>query len=73
MQEVITRLDEAEEASHRMGRKDWLMTFLGILLTLIVTGLVTPEMVQHMLAMALHGIGHLFGLRDGPPEPLPGR
>ena len=70
-QQVIAKLDEAEEASHRLGRKDWLNLFMGILLTLIITGLVTPEMVQHVLAMTLQCIGHLFGLGDGPPKPLP--
>lgn len=57
---IDARFDEAEEASRRMGRKDWLLLFGGVLLTLIVSGILTPEAVQHVLLHIAHGIGHLF-------------
>jgi hypothetical protein len=61
MSQLQERLDEAETATHRIGRKDWRLLFLGVMLTLIVTGLVPPEVVQHLLTMALDGLDHLFG------------
>ena len=59
---VQERFREAEVASKRIGRKDWLLLFSGTLLTLIISGILTPEIVQHILMAALHSLGHLFGL-----------
>src|ERR1039457_323993 len=68
MSRVEARLDEAEKASRRMGRKDWLPLFSGTLFTLIVTDLVPPDVTQHIFMMALHGLSHLFGA-DAKPIP----
>jgi hypothetical protein len=57
---IEERLDEAEEASRRLGRKDWLQLFLGIVFSLIITGTVTPDAGEHILMLALHGLSHLF-------------
>ncbi len=72
MSRLEARLDEAAEASRRIGRKDWLLLFCGVMFTVIVTNLLPPEAVQHILAMALHGLDHLFsggGLPQLPPGP----
>jgi hypothetical protein len=61
MARVEARLDEADRASKRIGRKDWLLLFSGVVLTLIVTDFVPPDAAQHILTTALHGLGHLFG------------
>jgi hypothetical protein len=61
MSRVEARLEEAEAATRRIGRKDWLLLLCGVMFTVIVTDLVPPEAVQHVLAMALHGLDHLFG------------
>jgi hypothetical protein len=66
---IEARLEEAEEASHRMGRKDWLLLFSGVALTLIVGDLIPPDVVQHIFTMTLHGLGHLFGGRPRPGIP----
>lgn len=66
---IEERLDEAEEASRRVGRKDWVLLFSGLALTLIVTDLVTPGVAQHILTMTLHGLRHLFG---GGAKPISG-
>jgi hypothetical protein len=58
---IEARLDETEEASQRMGRKDWRLLFYGIILTLIVGDLITPDIVHHILVMAVHGLDSLFG------------
>jgi hypothetical protein len=63
------RLDAAEDASKRMGRKDWLLLFGGALLSLILSGLAPPEVVQDVLTMTAHSLGHLFG--HAPPPQLP--
>jgi len=67
MASIETRFDDAEEASRRIGRKDWLLLFSGIILTLIVTDLIPPDVAQHILTMVLHGLGHLFG-GEAPPQ-----
>jgi hypothetical protein len=69
--EVEARINEAEAASRRLGRKDWLLLFIGTTTTLYVTGMVPPTVVQHITAMVLQGLGHLFGIGGGPP-PLAG-
>jgi hypothetical protein len=66
---VEARLDDAEKASQRMGRKDWVLLFAGTIFTLIVSDLIPPDVAQHILAMAVHGLGHLFGAGTGPTQP----
>ena len=70
MSRVEARLDEAEAASRRIGRKDWLLLFGGTLFTVMVTDLISPDIVQHILSMAIHGLGHLFG-GNGNSLPVP--
>jgi hypothetical protein len=68
MKVLRERFKEAEAASKRIGRKDWLLLFSGTLLTLIISGILTPEIMQHILIIGLHSFGHLFGF-DGPSRP----
>jgi hypothetical protein len=68
MSRVDARLDEAEAASRRIGRKDWLLLFAGVILTLIATGLLPPESVHHVLMMVFLDLGHLFGGGRRPPQ-----
>jgi hypothetical protein len=63
-------VEEVEEASHRIGRKDWLLLFYGALLNLIISGILPPAVVWHILVSVLQGLGHLFGI-GGPPPPIP--
>jgi hypothetical protein len=63
------RFDEAEAASRRIGRKDWMTLFYGTLFSLIVSGVLTPEIVQHLLVLVFHGLGHLFGFEAIPHLP----
>jgi hypothetical protein len=70
LSEVEKRLDEAEQAGRRMGRKDWLMLFNGAVFSLILSDLIPPQAAQHILLMTLHGLGHLFGI-GAPPLHLP--
>ena len=41
--EVEERLDQAEQASHRMGRKDWLMLFNGAVFSLVLSDLIPSQ------------------------------
>jgi len=59
--DVEKRFDDAEKASRRMGRKDWLLLFLGTLFPLIISGFLPPDVVKHILIMIAQGLGHLFG------------
>ncbi len=68
---VDERLDEADRASNRMGRKDWALLLSGTLLTMIVADLIPPDIVQHVYTMVLHGLGHLFGGSAPGPGSLP--
>jgi hypothetical protein len=67
MSHIEARLDEAEKASHRIGRKDWLMAFNGAVFSLVLTDFLPQQAAQHILVMALQGLGHLFGI-GGPPQ-----
>jgi hypothetical protein len=62
---------EAESASKRIGRKDFVLLFGGTLLSLIVSGALTPEMVQHVLLVTMHGIEHIFGHEMPSPLRIP--
>jgi hypothetical protein len=68
--QIEARLDEIEEATQRIGRKDWLLMFYGVMFTLLVTAVVPPDAVQYIIAMVIHGLGDLFGF-GGPPPALP--
>ena len=70
MSRIEARLDEAEEASRRIGRKDWLMAFNGAVFSLILTDLLPAQAAEHILVMTLAGLGHLFGI-GSPPQLLP--
>jgi hypothetical protein len=70
MARVQARLDETEEASRRIGRKDWVLLFSGAIFSLIITDLITPEVAQHILMLTFHGLGHLFA---GGVRAIPGR
>jgi hypothetical protein len=58
--DVISRIDEAEAASRRMGRKDWLLLFAGTILTMILTPVIPPGVCLHILNLTIHAIRHLF-------------
>jgi hypothetical protein len=60
MERVQERLDETEEASRRLGRKDWILLFSGAVFSLILTDVITPDVAQHVFTMLLQGVGHLF-------------
>jgi hypothetical protein len=57
---IEARLDEAEEASRRLDRKDWWILFLGLILPLLVSGFVTPDIVHHIIVMTFQTLGQLF-------------
>jgi hypothetical protein len=57
---IDEKFEEAEKASHRMGRKDWGMFFGGAVFSLILADVITPGMAGHILMMIDHGLGHLF-------------
>jgi hypothetical protein len=60
LQRIEARLDEAEEASRRLGRKDWILLLSGAVFSLILTDLITAQVAEHILMMVVHGLGHLF-------------
>jgi hypothetical protein len=64
------RLDDIEDASRHLGRKDWLMMLNSAVFGLILTDTLTAQVAQHAFSMVLQGLGHLFGL-GGPPPYLP--
>lgn len=60
------RFDQAEDASRRLGRKDCILLFGGAMLSLVVSAVVPPEVLQHALTMTAQRLGHLFV--GGPPQ-----
>jgi len=71
MSQIEERLDAAEESSRRIGRKDWVMAFNGAVFSLILSDLIPQQAAQHILVMALTGLGHLFGIGGVPPSNPP--
>lgn len=67
---VEVKLDGIAAAARRMGRKDWLLMFGGVILSATLADLLPPEAVWDILAMASRGLGHLFGGGGGgaPPQ-----
>jgi hypothetical protein len=65
---IDKRLDEAKEASERVGRKDWVLIFYGAVMSTLMTDAVPPGVIQTVLATMVHGIAHIFGL--GGPSPI---
>jgi uncharacterized membrane protein YraQ (UPF0718 family) len=61
------RLDDAVEASKRLGRKDWAMLFYGAVISTGITDAVPPGVIQTVLSTVFHGIAHIFGI-GGPPQ-----
>jgi hypothetical protein len=70
MEHVEEKLDEAAEASKRMGRKDWFLLFSGTIFTLIVSDIVTPAVAEHIFTMAVQALIHLLIGGSGPPQIL---
>jgi hypothetical protein len=65
---IEEKLDEVAEASKRMGRKDWLVFFLGTITALIITATVAAPVGEHIFTMAIHGLAHLFTGGNEPPQ-----
>jgi hypothetical protein len=64
---IDQRLDDAEEASKRLGRKDWVAVFYGAVMSTFMTDAVPPNVIQTVLITVVHGIAHIFGLGGPPP------
>jgi hypothetical protein len=69
---VDEKLDDAAEASKRMGRKDWLIYFLGTITALIITTTVTAGVGEHIFNVVIHGLANLFTGGSEPPQIPPG-
>jgi hypothetical protein len=63
---VEQKLDDLVEASKRVGRKDWLTMLYGAAFGMIVNDAVPAHIVQAVISMTIHGLGHLFGLGSLP-------
>lgn len=71
MDVIGARFDHLEAASKHMGRKDWLLIFLGTLVTLVIGDLLPAQLVQHMLALAVQSLGYVLGGGGLPGLPTP--
>jgi hypothetical protein len=68
MAQAEERLDEAAEASKRMGRKDWLIYLLGTITGIVITATVPSGLGEHIFTMVIQGIAHLFTGGSEPPQ-----
>src|SRR5437660_729960 len=55
-----TRSSFVIEAASRLGRKDWILLFMGGIFSLTLADVITPDIAHHILMMTLHGLEHLF-------------
>lgn len=70
MERFTANLDKIEEASHRIGRKDWVLLFYGALFSLVLANVLSSDAVYHILGSFLQSLGYFFGI-GGPPPPIP--
>jgi AcrR family transcriptional regulator len=65
------RVAQLVDASSRLGRKDWVAMFLGIMLTLVITSVLPSDVVQQLIGAFAQGVRHLFtsGPLQLPPAP----
>jgi len=66
--EIKDELKKVAEASERMGRKDWLIYFLGAITALVMTATVAAPVGEHIFTIVIHGLAHLFNGDGGPPQ-----
>jgi hypothetical protein len=57
---IYKLLDNAQEASKRLGRKDWLLVVIGLAANLVVTELVPSLQLLRLGNRAVDLLGHLF-------------
>jgi hypothetical protein len=69
MEHFAAKLDEIEEASRRIGRKDWVLLFYGALFSLGITNVLSSDAVYHILGSFLQSLGYFFGIGGPPPIP----
>jgi hypothetical protein len=66
--QINEELKKVAEASERMGRKDWLIYFLGTITALVMTATVAAPVGEHIFIIVIHGLAHLFNGEGGPPQ-----
>jgi hypothetical protein len=54
---ILGMLDQAQEASGRLGRKDWLLAGIGAGTALVITGVVPPLFMLHLAVRFIHVVG----------------
>jgi hypothetical protein len=67
LEAIKQRLDYADKARERLGRKDWIVMFYTTMISAAVTDAIPPSAIRAILTLVLHGLGHLFGFGGGPP------
>jgi hypothetical protein len=61
MEELDGRLRYLEEATARVGRKDWLLIAIGTMFSIAVAAIIPPDEVRNLITIFLQPLGHLFG------------
>jgi hypothetical protein len=67
MRAIEESLDYLKEAAEHTGRKDWRLLLYGTLVSVAVERAVSSSVVQAMFTMAVHALGHIFGVASPPP------
>jgi hypothetical protein len=60
IQALEEKLDYLVDASARLGRKDWLNTFIGVILGFVLTAALAPESARTIFTTFLRSIGILY-------------
>jgi hypothetical protein len=66
MHALDAKLDYLVDASRRLGRKDWFITFIGVIITFVLTAAIAPESARTIFQTFLRAIGHLYGFPELP-------
>jgi hypothetical protein len=67
---IDQKLDDLVDASTRVGPQDWRVMLYGAAFGMIVNDSVPPGVVQSIIGMVVHGLGHILGI-GAPPPGLP--
>ena len=53
-------VDYLVDGSHRLGRKDWLNTFIGVTLAYLLSTALPPDVARGLFSTCLRAIGLLY-------------
>jgi hypothetical protein len=64
LRQLDERIEQLLEASRHLGRKDWLLLFLGAMFSLVAGAVIPADAVSQLVETVMHGLDALYGPED---------